>query len=79
LIKRDKIIIYRYFLRSFNFINLNDKNKDLIYKFIRKVYDIFILIYLIRIRSAITQLFNLKFDLFIFIISTKNDLKLTDL
>jgi len=49
LIKGDKITFYRYFIRSFNFTNFDGKDRDLVYKFTRKVYNIFVLIYLKKI------------------------------
>ncbi|KAL9124693.1 MAG: hypothetical protein Q9217_006003, partial [Psora testacea] len=72
LIEGDKTTFYRYLIRSFNFTDLDGKDRDLAYKFTRKVYDTFVPIHLKRIRSAIAQLPDPKLESSTSVVSTEN-------
>jgi len=78
LIEGDKTTFYRHLIRSFNFTDLDGKDRDLAYKFTRKVYDTFVPTHLERIQSAVAQLPDPKSDSFISIASTENDSELAD-
>lgn len=78
LIEGDKTTFYRHLIRSFNITDLDGKDRDLAYKFTRKVYDTFFPTHLDRIRSAAAQLPDPKSDPFMSIISTENNSELAD-
>jgi len=56
IIEKDKIIFYHYFIHTFDFITLNKKNKWMMYKFTKNIYNTWMLIHHKRICSAINDL-----------------------
>ncbi len=56
IVERDKTIFYRHFIHTFNFIALNEKNKWMMYKFTKNIYNTWMLIHHKRICSAIDDL-----------------------
>ncbi|PQE25020.1 reverse transcriptase protein [Rutstroemia sp. NJR-2017a WRK4] len=56
IIDGKKTIFYRYPIREFSFTELDGKEKWIVYKFTKNVYDIWMLTYLKRICSVIDDL-----------------------
>lgn len=58
LINEKDTSFYRHFIKKFDFISENDKERWTAYKFTRNVYNIFLSIHLERICVAVDQLIN---------------------
>ena len=56
----EKNFFYRRLFRNFSIINQNNKNKWIVYKFTRNIYDTFVLIHFEKICNVVDQLFDLK-------------------
>jgi hypothetical protein len=56
VIKEEKTIFYRYLIRTFDFIELEDKDKWMAYKFTKNFYDTWVPNHFTRLCSVVNEL-----------------------